>query len=59
MWRPSLDQFTKPDGEIQRIGWIVVDEAGRAYEEGGAVPVSFYREDAQELADRLNGQAPR
>jgi hypothetical protein len=54
MWQPRFEQFTKLDGTVQKIGWIVVDEAGKAYEEGGAVPTSYYREDAQELADRLN-----
>lgn len=60
MYRPHFDQFTKPGGTVQRIGWIVVDEAGKPYvNEKGAIPASFEREDAQDLADELNRAAIR
>jgi hypothetical protein len=58
MWAPQLEQYEKPDGSIQLIGWILVNEAGEHYmttEHGRAATVTgFTRKEMQGLADELN-----
>ncbi|MGY0611942.1 hypothetical protein [Luteimonas sp. A501] len=46
-----------PDGTIQKIGWVLINEAGDHYcppEHPGAALTGFVPEQMQRLADELN-----
>jgi hypothetical protein len=36
MWTPKLKTLTLPNGTVQKVGWILVDEAGEPYKRGEA-----------------------
>lgn len=57
MWKPELEQYRDGAGQTWRIGWVLVDDAGRRYrapEHPGAITAGFTREEMQGLADQLN-----
>jgi hypothetical protein len=54
MYTPKLKTLTLPNGTVQKIGWILVDEAGEPYKRGEAIPAGESPEQMQELADELN-----
>jgi hypothetical protein len=35
MYTPKLKTLTLPNGAVQKIGWILVDEAGEPYKRRG------------------------
>lgn len=58
MWTPHLEKYTRPDGVEQKIGWVLVDEAGNRYvTETGAAVTGFTPEEMQALADKVNAEA--
>lgn len=60
MWQPKLERYTRPDGSEGKIGWILVDEAGRSYKHpSGGIVTDFAPEPMQRLADQLNAERGR
>lgn len=57
MWKPELEQYWDGAGQTWRIGWVLVDDAGRRFcapEHPDAITTGFTREEMQGLADQLN-----
>lgn len=57
MWTPKLEKYTRPDGTEQKIGWVIVNDAGEPHTVQGAAVTGFTREEMQALADELNSGA--
>lgn len=56
MWTPHLEQYQDDAGRVQRIGWVLVDEAGARHQHPDVgIVTGFTREEMQRLADELNG----
>ena len=60
MWTPHLEKYKRSDGIEQKIGWVLVNEAGDRYVTAtGATVTGFTPEEMQQLADELNAEAAR